>query len=167
MNLTPIEIEQAEFSNAWKGYNPQMVRSFLARVASQVTSLNRDNKEKDDQIRKLEAELDRARQQEDCLRDALVAAQKMSKDIEKTANKKAGAIIAEAEISGEKIVQDAYQRFTEIMDDIRQLKWQRNRFEDEVRGIINFHQNLLSAITEREEEEPPLEDSITSIKVQK
>ena len=97
MELTPRDINEKQFHDAWRGYNQEEVDDFLDRVAESVERLHREN----DSLRKRISDLDQvvahARETESMLKKTLVSAQKAAEDSLTTAKTRAEKLITEAE----------------------------------------------------------------------
>ena len=61
------------------------------------------------------------------------------------AKKEAQLVVSEAEIRAEKILHSAHARSTKLVDETNELRRQRTRALEEIRGVLNTHSRLLEA----------------------
>jgi cell division initiation protein len=69
--------------------------------------------------------------------------QKVLEQINDNARKSAELIISDAEVRAEKILNRAYNRLTQLHEDISELKRQRMQIEAQIRSVIDTHSKLL------------------------
>ncbi|MBI5510071.1 MAG: DivIVA domain-containing protein [Deltaproteobacteria bacterium] len=143
MRITPIDIQQQQFHKGLRGFDRREVESFLDLVAQQMGELIRQNDELQIEIRRLKVELDEHRNREETLREAMLTAQRAIDEIRETAKKEAQLVVTDAEMRAEKILHNAHGRVTKLIDEINDLKCQRARALEEMRGVLRTHQKLL------------------------
>jgi cell division initiation protein len=143
MRLTPIDIQQQQFHQTWRGFERREVQGFLDLVAQQLGDLVRENGELRTDIRRLTQELDEHRNREETLRQAMLTAQRAIDEIREQAKKEAQVVISDAELRAEKILHHAHSRVAKLVDEINDLRSQRTRAIEEIRGILNTHFKLL------------------------
>ncbi|WP_242395317.1 DivIVA domain-containing protein [Anaeromyxobacter oryzisoli] len=153
MNITPLDITQKQFKNAFRGLDREEVEGFLALVAAEFEALVRENLALREDDRRKTEEIAEYRSRERALQETLVTAQKASEEIREAARKEAEITISDAELQAEKIVQGAHARFLRIVDDINELKRQRVQFEANVRTLVESHLKLIEAFREPSREE--------------
>ena len=86
---------------------------------------------------------------EKTLKQTLISAQKASGDLRNNAEKEAELIVKEAEIQGERILDEAKSEMEVISRDLRELKKQRRMLKVELRTILESYLTMLN-------EEPPV-----------
>jgi cell division initiation protein len=120
MELTPRDIHEKQFHDAWRGYNQEEVDDFLDRVAEAVERLHREN----DSLRKRISDLDQvvahARETESMLKKTLVSAQKAAEDSLTTAKTRAEKLITEAEERVKKANEEARERVKAAEEEARE-----------------------------------------------
>lgn len=159
MKLTPIDIEQQKFRSRLRGYDTREVHHFLEMVASQIAELNRDVSELRGEVARKNREVDELRNRESSLRDAMLTAQRALDDLRETAQKEARLVLHEAELRSEKILQNAHARAMQIQQEISDLRRQRVRFLEELRGVVKTHERLIEVHDEELRE--PAEAGLT------
>ncbi len=145
MKITPLDIDQQEFSTVFRGFDAGEVRSFLNQVSRQLEELVRDNKRTEEQIRRQEKQLEEFRAYDSQLREALASAGRMTEEIRESATKEAELITAQAEIDAQKIIADARNELARVSEESRALKLQKTRLVSEIKTIVESHRRLLDA----------------------
>lgn len=154
MKLTPLDIEQQQFRQVMRGWDPEEVRRFLQQVGDRVEELIRENTGLRDEMRRLEQQLAEFRAHEGQLRQALVSAGRMGEEIKESARKEAELLRAEAEMQAEKIVAGARDDVVRYAEQARDLRLQKARALGELRTVIDAHRRLLETheMLDREDE---------------
>lgn len=149
MKLTPIDIQQQQFNRGFRGFDVREVNSFLELVAQQMGELAREGTELKAELRQTRCELDEHRDREATLKEAMLTAQRAIDEIRLQAEKEAELIITDADLRAEKLLLNAHKRVTGVLEDIQDLKRQRARALEELKGILNTHQRLLTVHEEQ------------------
>jgi cell division initiation protein len=160
MKLTPIDVKSQQFATRWKGYDPDEVRQFLDMVTADLEELTSENNSLRDETKRLRADLEEHIRREKALRETLLTAQQMTKEIEEKARKKAELIVAEAELKGEKIIDAAHRRGAKIAESIIELKRQRVSLEASLRATLQSHLSMLESRTEEAEASEALDEKL-------
>ncbi len=160
MRLTPIDVQQQQFRKSLRGLDPREVESFLDLVAQQMGELSKENNAQRVELRGLERQLEEHRDREETLREAMLTAQRAIDEIRDQAQKEAQIIVTEAEVTAEKILHNAHTRVTKIVDDINELRRQRARAIEELRGVLEVHRSLLETYDQKEAAEPVNEGTV-------
>ena len=148
MKLTPIDIQQQQFGRQMRGYGRTEVDAFLEIIGEQLGEVARENADLKIQLKCQEEELGHHRDRESTMREALITAQRALEEIRDNAQKEAHLIISDAELKAEKILHNAHGRVSRILEDVSELKRQRIRAIEELRGVLNTHEKLLDVHTE-------------------
>ena len=97
MDVTPKDVNEKQFRDAWRGYNQEEVDDFLDQVAEAVDNTQRENEELRGRNIELEQALSTTREAEEMLKKTLVTAQRAAEEAIAKANAKAEQIVSEAE----------------------------------------------------------------------
>ena len=143
MNITPLDIQQQKFKTRIRGFDIREVDAFLEQVASALESLQKTHKTMQEEVRRLELEIQGYRKREETFKRALLNSQKVLDQMKDNARKSAELIIAEAEVKAEKILNNAHNRLAQLHEDISELKRQRTQIEVQIGSIIEAHSKLL------------------------
>ncbi len=143
MNITPLDIQQQKFKTRIRGFDVREVDAFLEQVASAFESLQKTHKTMQEEVRRLELEIQGYRKREETFKRALLNSQKVLDQMKDNARKSAELIIAEAEVKAEKILNNAHNRLAQLHEDISELKRQRMQIEVQIGSIVEAHSKLL------------------------
>jgi cell division initiation protein len=153
MTLTALDITQRQFKRTFRGYDPEDVQRFLSEVASAFEALSRDVQGLHDEVARREDSIESYKGRERMLNETLLTAQKACDDIREAARREADAMIADAELQAERIVQGAHGRFQRIVDEIHEMKRQRIQLGAQMRSVLRAHDKLLEAFGDGERED--------------
>ena len=160
MNLTPLDIQQQKFKIKLRGFDVREVDAFLEQVAGVFEEMQRTHKDLQEEVRRLELEIQGYRKREETFKRALLNSQKVLDQMKDNARKSAELIIAESEVKAEKILNKAHNRLAQLHEDISELKRQRMQIEVQISSIIEAHSKLLEiskeGIKEMDEEDSKL-----------
>ncbi len=150
MPLTPLDIQKTRFPQKMRGYDPREVEGYLAMVAeelatrlAQVDRLERENKY-------FRQRLDEADEREHQLQQTLLRAQKVSEDITAAARREAELLVKEAELTADKVVQQALEQSTRFELKIQELRTMRRELQLKFRNTLDLFQSILDAEMEDE-----------------
>lgn len=136
MDLTPLDVRYQEFKQGLRGYAVAEVREYLAQVADRLTALTEENESLRERIRVLESELSQAREGEADLKRAVVAAERIARDIKQQAEREAELIRREAEAAREQTMQEIVAEMKRIRGDIESLRQERDLFINQFRALL-------------------------------
>src|SRR5262245_14448849 len=151
---TPLDVRQAKFSTAMRGYERAEVNAFRLEAADGYEQATRENERLRQDVARLEASLTQYRELEGALKGALMSAQKVSEDMKETASLDAARIIREAEGRAELIAQKAQAALEDVQREIDGLRLKRCESEVTLESIISALHNTLEFIREQDQREP-------------
>lgn len=171
--VTPLEVRQATFASAMRGFDRTEVTAFLQEAAEGFEHALRENDRVRQEIVRLEASLQQYRDLEGSLRNAVMNAQKLADDMRATATEDVARMrettAQETARLREQAVQEAAlilrdaqgqadlmrQRTTASVEDaqreIDNLRLKRREAESGVEAIIASLHNTLDFVREQEE----------------
>jgi cell division initiation protein len=152
-SVTPIDLRQARFGTAVRGYDKTEVQSLLSDAADGYDQAVRENERLRQELARMEASLAQFRELESSLKNTLISAQRVADDIKETASQEASRIVREAEGRAALIVQKAEARREELERDWTNLKAKRRDAEASVEAMIAALRSSLDAIREQERDE--------------
>jgi cell division initiation protein len=150
---TPLDVRQAKFSTAMRGYERAEVNAFLLEAADGYEQASRENERLRQDLARLEASLTQYRELEGALKGALMSAQKVSDDMKETASLDAARIIREAEGRAELITQKAQAALEDVQREIDGLRLKRRESELALESIIAALHNTLEFVREQDQRE--------------
>jgi len=148
MKLTPMEISGKKFRKRFRGVDAEEVNEFLEMISTEMEDLIRQNRYLEEELNKKNSELNDFKSREQSLKDTLILAQKLARDMKNNMAKEAQVILSEAEMEAEKIIRQAHDRAMELEKEIRELRKQRMKMIEELRSILNTHLKLLEVADE-------------------
>jgi len=159
MKISPMDIQRQGFNRRFRGFDSDEVQAYLALVAEEVAALQREHDDLAHQVHHLQLIVDEHREREGILRNTLLTAQKASDDIRETARKQAEAVVKEAELQADKLLELAQSRAHEVERGILDLRAQRTALRTDIRALITRLTSLLDL-----QEEAELEDNLRFLK---
>ncbi len=159
MKLTPADIQRQSFSSRFRGFDRDEVLAFLAAVAEEMASLQREQAETEQQLHHLELIVNEHREREAILKNTLLTAQKASEDIREAARKEAETIVKQADLQGDRLLELAQNRAHEVERGILELRGHRTALRTDIRALIT-RLTLLLAL----QEEAEVEDNLRFLK---
>jgi cell division initiation protein len=154
MRITPLDIQQKQFSSRLKGFDMEEVDSFLELIREEMEELLRENSNLREESKRFEKQLKDYKNIETTLKDTLISTQQMVEDYKNTAKKDAELIKKESELRAEEILRGAQDQVVKIHEDITDLKGIRRHFKEELKRLIESHLRMMEFDKEREEESP-------------
>ena len=143
MKMTPLDIQQQQFKTRFRGFDVREVDTFLEQTSGAFETLQRENEDYQEEIRRLELEIQGYKKREETFKRALLNSQKVLDQMKENARKSAELIIAEAEVKAEKILNKSHNRLAQLHEDIAELKRQRTQIEVQISSVIEAHSRLL------------------------
>ena len=150
MDVTPKDINEKQFGDAWRGYNQEEVDDFLDRVAEAVDNTQRENEAMRGRNLELEQALSTTREAEEMLKKTLVTAQRAAEEAIAKAKAKADQIVTEAETrarganeEARKIIEEAQEEANRKSIEIERAGKERRRDLDTAIGRLSSYQSEL------------------------
>lgn len=154
MRITPLDIQQKQFTSKFRGFDIEEVDLFLEHVREEMEELLRENANLREEVKRYEKQLKEYKSIDGTLKDTLIATQKMVEDYQTNARKETELIIKEAELRAEEMITQAQEKVVKIHEDITDLKGVRGHFKEELKRLIESHMSMLEFDKTREEEIP-------------
>ncbi len=136
MSFNPLDIRYQEFRKRMRGYDPEEVRAYLGQVADFVAALEEQISACKKRIEELESALAEAREGEAELKRAVVAAERIAREVRAQAEREAELIRAEAEAAKERTLREAMEHLKRVQRDLERLKRERELFREQFRGLL-------------------------------
>ena len=143
IEVTPLDIQQHQFSVRFRGFDIQEVDEFLEQIAHTLEAIYDENERLSEENQTLKQERSGIAVREDNLKQTVTDSEKIIDQMSETARKSAEMIISDAEIKAQKIINNASNRLARIHEDIIQLQSQRIQLEAQLHSIIEAHHKLL------------------------
>lgn len=152
--ITPLDIQNKEFSRGIRGYKMLEVESFLDEIIVDFEKLYKENIELKDKMSNLNEKLRYYDNIEDTLQNTLVVAQKTAEEVNVNAKNKAETIIKEAENNARKIIDKANDEVINIQNEYENLKKEKlifkMRFETLLKSQVETFQSSFEELNTEE-----------------
>ena len=153
MNVSPLDLRQQRFRNAFRGFDKIEVTSLsdgcrrrLRAGAAETDQLRQD-------LVRMEVLLSSHREHEKSLQTTLMTAQKLADDIKSNAEEEGAADPAEAQGRSDLLIEKTQARLEDIQREIDGLKLKRRDVETTIESTIQTLRNTLEYVREQETRE--------------
>jgi cell division initiation protein len=150
MRLSPLDIRQQQFNvRMFRGLDPHEVDAFLEDVAEDYESVLKENALLKEQLSSHEERSRGIGDVEKTLKDTLVTTQKLSDEMKESARRDAQLIVREAEIQGEKIMEEARGEVARIRSEMRDLRRLHRQLVEDLRSTLSRYERFVADDVER------------------
>jgi cell division initiation protein len=153
INITPLDMRQARFTSALRGFDKADVTTFLQEAADGFDQAMRENERLRMEIVRLEASLNQFRELEGSLKSTLMSAQKVADDMRENAQQEAARLVREAEGQVALMMQRAQSKTEDIEREIDGLRIKRREAETNLEATIAALHNTLDFIRDQDRRE--------------
>jgi len=136
MRITPLDIQQREFTSRLRGYDREEVHDFLRSLSQMVEDLLKEHCVFKEEADKLSREVGELRKKETSLSELLVTTQTMTESLKEAARKEADLILREAEMKAEDLMKSAHVDFRTLQRDILDLRKERILELEKLRSMV-------------------------------
>lgn len=143
LNITPLDIQQHQFSVRFRGFDIREVDTFLDRIAQTLDVIYKDIERLREENRNLKSQNEQLEEHASNYRSKYEAAKVELDQLNTNAKRVAETMISEAENKAEAIITRSYNRLAQVHEDIIRLKTQRMQIEAQIRAVIESHLKLL------------------------
>ncbi len=177
MRITPMDIEQQEFSRSFRGYNEEEVDDFLDKIVKDYEELINENVRLNEEIEKMQEKLKEFSQIEETLRSALLNAQKSAEEMKERVEDEAKIIIEKAEMNANTLKQQVLQREDLAKNEIDKLRRYKFIFKEKFKSMLNLYLKMIEneefeevgnyEIKEEEISKAKIEEEVSEEKIDK
>lgn len=115
--ITPLEIQEKEFSRGIKGFKEEEVNEFLDQITLDLERLLEDNRQLRMENAQLQNELEKFHTAEHSVIDTLETAKALMSDISASAEKRAQILLKNAELEAETMMREASEAVARMNDE--------------------------------------------------
>ena len=151
MKVTPLDLRQQRFRQAFRGFDRAEVTSLLNEVAEEYETALLEVDRLRQELARMEERLSEHREQEKNLRSTLMTAQKLADDIKLTAERQAQGILREAETRRDLLLQKTQARLEDVQREIDGLRLKRRDVEASIEATIASLRNAVEFVHEQEQ----------------
>jgi cell division initiation protein len=149
MDLTPLDVRYQEFPTAFRGYQKEAVRAYLAQVAEAMEGLIRENETLKAQLQALEEENARLKEAEGELKRAVVAAERIARELKAQAEREAELIRKEAMAAKEQVLREAAEELRRLRGEMERARQEKALFLGQFRALLQGYLDSLGRLEEK------------------
>ena len=143
MRLTPLDIRQQQFTvRMFRGFDPQEVDAFLEDVAEDYEAAIREGALLKEQVTALEERGRGLADREKALQDTLITTQRLAEDMKEAARREAQLLVREAELRGEKMLEEVRAEEARIRSEIKALRRTQRELVEDLKATLERYQRL-------------------------
>ena len=143
MRITPMDIEQQEFSKSFRGYNEEEVDDFLDKIVKDYEELINENVRLNEEIERMQEKLKEFSEIEETLRSALLNAQKSAEEMKGRVESEAKIIIEKAELEAKALKQQVFQREDLVKNEIDNLRRYKFTFKEKFKSMLSLYLKMI------------------------
>src|SRR5665648_185402 len=143
MRITPMDIEQQEFSRSFRGYSEEEVDDFLDKIVKDYEELINENVRLNEDIEKMQEKLKEFSQIEETLRNSLLNAQKSAEEIKGRVENEAKVIIEKAEMEAKALKRQDLQSEDLMKNEIDNLRRYKFIFKEKFKSMLNLYLRMI------------------------
>ncbi len=145
MRITPMDIRQQQFTvRAFRGFDRHEVEAFLDDVAEDYEQLLKENMLLKEQVEALEERSRGVEERERMIQETLITTQRLAEEIKEGAKREANLLVREAELQGDKLLEEARAEEAKVKAEILALKRTRRQLAEGLRVTLDMYQRLLA-----------------------
>lgn len=144
MAVTPNDILNKEFSNKFRGYDPEQVNDFLDIIRVQLEKTLEENKQLAKDLTDANDKINYFNQLQESLNSSIIIAQEAADRLKQNARKEAELILYEAERDADRILRDASDQSSHFFSEVENLREKVSVYRENVRQEMQASLNLLS-----------------------
>jgi cell division initiation protein len=153
VKVNPMDIQKQIFGKRWRGFDRDEVRTYLNYVAEEFALLQRERDSLSQEVQTFHALVDDYRSRETILKNTLLTTQRLTEEMKENARKQADAVVHEAEIKADRLLELARDRAHEVETSILDLRSHRQALRADIRTIVDRITHLLALQEEAEAED--------------
>ena len=143
--ITPLEIENKEFSKAMRGYNAEEVDAFLDQIILDLQQLLAEKEKLETEVEELKKDINQYKRSETSVLNTLESAMN---DISESAEKRAEIIVRNAQMDAETIQREAKESVSRLTEEGDRLREKVRSFRGKYRRLIEEELSRLDGSSE-------------------
>jgi cell division initiation protein len=145
MRLTPLDIRQQQFTvRVFRGLDAREVDAFLEDVAEDYESVLKENAFLKEQLSVLEERGRGVGEREKALQETLLTTHRLAEDMKENARREGQLLVREAELTAEKLVEEARAEVARVRSELDGLRRTRRQLVEELRSTLERYQRFLA-----------------------
>jgi len=146
MRISPLDIRQQQFTvKMFRGFDSHEVDAFLDDVAEDYETVLKENALLKEQLATLEERSRGLSERERALQDTLVTTQRLGDEMKAAARREAELHMREAELRGEKLLEEVRSEEAKIRSEIQALRRLRRQLIEDLRSTLESYYRTMTA----------------------
>jgi len=163
--ITPLDIQNKEFSKSVNGYKKDDVDEFLDLLTIDMEKILGDNVALKNENTRLTTELEKYRGSEGAVLETLEAAKALMGDISVSAEKRAEILLKNAELDAEIIQREARESVERLHEEILLLKNRFTVFQSKYRNMLEVELERFDTLSAEIFDEFGIEEPLEEVKI--
>jgi len=134
--ITPLDIQEKEFSRVVRGYKENEVDEFLDRITLDYENILNENEKLKAEIERLKADVLKYSGTESTVLETLEAAKALMGDISASAERRAEILMKNAELDAELVLREARESVERLNEENFALKTRFLRFQGKYKALL-------------------------------
>lgn len=147
--LTPVDIENKEFTKAFRGYDIYEVEEFMKSLVTDYEKLYRENAELKNKNASLAETIDDYKGMKETMQNAILVAQRTAEDIKQNAYERAETIIKDAERRAAEVVDKANRSIINLEKNYLAMQREMNSFKAKMASLLSTYMQMLEDLPEQ------------------
>ena len=143
MSIRPIDVRRKEFKSGFRGYDANQVDDFLDEVAHEFERTYAESRRLSEELTVLKGRLEQFEELEGAIREALVHAQQVARDLRRNANKEAELVVREAKEQAHRILADSSARVERVQESYEVLRKAKQDFNNDFRHLLRTYADVM------------------------
>ena len=143
MSIRPIDVRRKEFKSGFRGYDANQVDDFLDEVADEFERTYAESRRLSEELTVLKGRLEQFEELEGAIREALVHAQQVARDLRRNATKEAELIVREAKEQAHRILADSSSRVERVQESYEVLRKAKQDFNNDFRHLLRTYADVM------------------------
>jgi len=147
--LTPVDIENKEFTRAFRGYEVEEVEDFRRTLVNDYEKLYRENGELKEKNAILNESIGNYKGMEETMQNAILVAQRTAEDIKQNAYERSETIIKDAERRAAEAIDKANRSISNLEKSYHAMQREMNGFKAKMSALLSTYMQLLQDLPEQ------------------
>ncbi|MGB9683029.1 MAG: DivIVA domain-containing protein [bacterium] len=143
MPLTPLDVQNADFSRRFRGYDIGEVKEYLTQIADEWENLIHENKRLETRLNDTLEQLEYYKNIESLLKETLLSTQRAMNELRRAAEEEKISIINKAHNDAKEILSRAEEEKAKIEIEIERLKTLSSELKAKIISIIDSYRRLI------------------------
>ncbi len=146
--ISPLEIQEKEFSRSLKGFKEDEVNEFLDRITLDLERILEENRQLRAEKEQLTEELKKYKSSESAVLDTLETAKALMGDISASAEKRAQILLKNAEMEAQNMQREAKKAIERMNEESAALRGRVKSFRAKYRQLLEMELQHFDSMTE-------------------